>query len=168
MPWYLPDLDAALRGHAFTEAKMDNEVGRLYVSKRARFGTESAYFAMLTTALQSGTPETFAEAIWNARILKPNLDGTPHAIAHEVLGHGEFVRYYIRGLCDVAIMRDLSELEVYRGKPVANPRSESLARIGLRLPVSKLLSDLRTNIGVDTALGVPGGPNSGLCVRLPA
>jgi hypothetical protein len=30
-----------------------------------------------------------------------------------------------------------------------------------------LLDDLRTNVGVDTALGLPAGPNSGLSAMIP-
>jgi hypothetical protein len=55
--------------------------------------------------------------------------------------------------------------EVYRGKDVQNPRPESQALIGRRLPAQSLLDDLRTAQGVEPALGLPPGPNSGLTVR---
>jgi hypothetical protein len=55
---------------------------------------------------------------------------------------------------------------VYRAKEVVNPRAESVALIGKSLPAKQLLDDLRTNIGTDTALGLPPGPNSGLSVKL--
>lgn len=57
-------------------------------------------------------------------------------------------------------------MTVYRAKEVANPRAESMALIGRSLPVTQLLDDLRVNIGTDTALGLPPGPNSGLSVTL--
>lgn len=60
----------------------------------------------------------------------------------------------------------MAEIEVYRAKEVATPRSESIALIGRRLSVSALLGDLRVSVGVDTALGLPPGPNSGLSGRL--
>ena len=40
-------------------------------------------------------------------------------------------------------------------------------RVGSAVPTLRLLDDLRANIGVDTALGIPAGPNSGLSVSLP-
>ena len=58
-------------------------------------------------------------------------------------------------------------VEVYRAKTVAEPRPESMAMIGARLGPDALLMDLRANVGVDTALGLPPGPNSGLSGRLP-
>jgi hypothetical protein len=58
-------------------------------------------------------------------------------------------------------------LVVYRAKEVANPRPESTALIGKSLPANRLLDDLRANVGTDTALGLPPGPNSGLSVKLP-
>ena len=87
--------------------------------------------------------------------------------APETLAEGEFNRFYIRGLCKRATLEGVLALVVYRAKPVDNPRPESQALIGRQVSVSQLLSDLRQNIGIDTALGLPAGPNSGLSVRLP-
>ena len=85
--------------------------------------------------------------------------------AHETLSEGEFNRFYIRALCLRAIAEE-SSLIYYRAKQVANPRSETQARIGKLADAQSLLSELRINPGVDTALGLPPGPNSGLSVRL--
>lgn len=84
------------------------------------------------------------------------------------LGEGEFNRYYVRGLCIRAIAAGQGELMVYRGKAVAQPRPESEARIGTSVPVALLLEALRKNdfVTIESALGVPGGPNSGLTCRL--
>ncbi|BEE07817.1 hypothetical protein [Aeromonas dhakensis] len=57
-------------------------------------------------------------------------------------------------------------VQVYRGKNVANARSESKQMIGQIISPKELLDDLRTNVGVDTALGLPAGPNSGLTIKL--
>jgi hypothetical protein len=38
--------------------------------------------------------------------------------------------------------------------------------IGKIIECDKLLNDLRENIGMDTILGLPPGPNSGLSVEL--
>lgn len=88
----------------------------------------------------------------------------PHN-APEMLAEGEFNRFYIRGLCKHAIDCDGTEVEVYRGKDVSHPRPESQVMIGKRLPADQLLQDLRTSQGVEPALGLPPGPNSGLTVR---
>jgi hypothetical protein len=89
------------------------------------------------------------------------------ATAPETLAEGEFNRFYIRGLCVRALAEGITELVIYRAKQVENPRSESTAKIGLKISAQALLTDLRANPGVDTALGLPPGPNSGLSVKLP-
>ena len=88
--------------------------------------------------------------------------------AHEMLAEGEFNRFYIRALCLRAIEDGIAEVIVYRAKAVQNARSESERKIGQRVPVEALLRDLRTHQGIDTALGLPPGPCSGLSVRLPS
>jgi len=85
-----------------------------------------------------------------------------------VLAESEFNRYYIRALARRAIEDGISELVIYRAKPVTNPRPESEARIETSLPPQDLLDDLRSHLGDERpSLGVPSGPNSGLSVRLP-
>ena len=74
-------------------------------------------------------------------------------------------RYYIRGLCRKAIA-DGGEIEAYRAKNVNDPRPESQALIGTEMNANQLLEDLRTHNGVDTALGLPSGPNSGISARI--
>lgn len=58
------------------------------------------------------------------------------------------------------------EIVVYRAKEVSDPRPSSKAKIGERFDPQQLIDDLRNNIGVDTSLGLPPGPNSGLSVQL--
>lgn len=85
--------------------------------------------------------------------------------AHETLSEGEFNRFYIRALCLRAI-NEGRELEVYRAKQVSNPRPDFQMMIGRIVDAETLLNDLRKNIGVDSALGLPNGPNSGLSVKI--
>jgi hypothetical protein len=82
--------------------------------------------------------------------------------AAETLAEGEFNRLYVRAQCLRALAEGRDSVEVFRAKAVADPRPESEARIGHRTDAGALLDDLRRHVGVDTALGVPGGPNSGL------
>lgn len=87
--------------------------------------------------------------------------------APQILAEGEFNRYYVRGLCRLAMEEGIPELTVYRAKEVENPRSVSQSLIGTTIGATALLDDLRTHQGVDTALRLPPGPNSGLSVCLP-
>lgn len=61
----------------------------------------------------------------------------------------------------------MSELVIYRAKQVREPRPESQAMIGKNINAKALLDDLRTHPGVEPALGLPPGPNSGLSIKLP-
>ncbi len=80
---------------------------------------------------------------------------------------GEFLRFYLRGLSLRAASEAVLELEVYRAKQSVNPRPESEQKVGTRVVAVALLGDLRQNKGLDTHLGLPPGPHSGLCGRLP-
>lgn len=62
---------------------------------------------------------------------------------------------------------DIALLEVYRAKQVAEPRAASQAKIGQMVNPGDILNDLRSTQGVEPALGLPPGPNSGLTLRLP-
>jgi hypothetical protein len=84
--------------------------------------------------------------------------------AAETLAEGEFNRFYVRALCRRQMSGD-GQLVVHRAKQVQNPRPESEALIGTSPNAGKLLDDLRNNPGVEPALGVPKGPNSGCPYR---
>ncbi|RKG58962.1 hypothetical protein D7X30_15455 [Corallococcus sp. AB011P] len=86
--------------------------------------------------------------------------------APDTFAEGEFNRFYIRALCRRAEEDDIEHLVIYRAKAAESPRVESEMRIGQAMVPDRLLRDLRTNIGVGTALGLPQ-PNSGLSVHLP-
>ena len=88
--------------------------------------------------------------------------------AAQQLAEGEFNRYYLRGLCLRAKVEERDTLIVYRGKEVQHPRPESEQKIGTGVAVDTLLQNLRTNdfVTIETTLGVPGGPNSGLTAKL--
>lgn len=86
--------------------------------------------------------------------------------AHEMLAWGEFNRFYIRGLCVYAINNNVNFLTVYRAKSSSNPRSSSQEKIGMKIDPNELLKDLRKNVGIETFLKLPAGPNSELSVKL--
>jgi len=173
----LTNLDDKTRRFMVEEIEMDIASGNLYFSKRFTEGGRAAYPSLLREAAQSQTDDWLAAQIQARGLLvqreqkhKPKGGYTwvdvPYN-AHETYAEGEFNRFYARGLCRRAIDEGIAELVIYRAKEVVQPRSASFAKIGTKIKAEALLQDLRTHPGVDTALGLPSGPNSGLSVRLP-
>ena len=93
------------------------------------------------------------------------IAAVPHT-APTTFAEGEFNRYYLRGLCARLIAEGSGQIEIYRARSSAQARTASEAMIGAILDPAALLADLRANMGVDTALGLPPGPNSGLSGRI--
>lgn len=173
----LANLDGRTRRLMRAEIERDLAAHALYMSDRLSPTGEADWPNLLLAAADSGDTTSLAtELSQNGRLNAQESyvkDGIPRVrkmnrMAPQILAEGEINRFYIRALCLRAIEDHVPEVEVYRAKAVAHPRPESLARIGMRLAPAALLEDLRTHIQVDTALGIPGGPNSGLSVRLPA
>ena len=171
----LADLNETTRNGMVTEIDRDVASNELYRSPRLTDQGADVWADVLRAAAQNGNPETLARDIRIQNLLvateqrrKPKGGFTQAKVpsnAPEMLGEGEFNRFYLRGLCLRAI-EEGKRVEVYRAKPVSRPRPESEALIGKTFSPEDLLNDLRTNIGVDTALGLPSGPNSGLSGRL--
>jgi hypothetical protein len=159
------------------ELESDIEENGLYISSRLSSLGKSEYPNLLKEAVVNGNDASLATQLKNRKLLIEIENRQTKAgrlisaavpdNAAETLAEGEFNRYYIRGLCRRAIEDGIPDLVIYRAKVVMSPRQGSEARIGMRINPSALLGDLRKNIGVETALGVPAGPNSGLSVRLP-
>jgi len=171
------NLDERTRTLMLSEIERDIAAGTLYLSGNLNPQGQIDYPDLLRNAAQAGNEVSLAEAIRSRlnshekpRKLKSGGFSNPPIMrsnAHEMLAEGEFNRFYIRALCLRAIDDGISALIVYRAKAVENPRSESERKIGQSVQPEPLLSDLRSHPGVDTALGLPAGPNSGLSVRLP-
>ena len=171
------DLDDRTRTLMIAELERDIAGGTLYLSDNLSPQGQADYPGLICAAAQAGTDVSLAAGILSRlnpfekpRRLKSGGFSKPPVMrsnAHEMLAEGEFNRFYIRALCLRAIEDEIPEVIVYRAKAVNNPRPESERKIGQRVPVEPLLHDLRTHPGVDTALGLPPGPNSGLSVRLP-
>jgi hypothetical protein len=171
--FYFPDLDSRTRAFMLEEIAHDLTHGTLHLSKRLSSTGNANYAQYLQHAARVGNEETLAAALrqpGHFQTMEPRGTGwakVPYNAA-AVLAEGEFNRFYIRALCRRAIEDDVEELIIFRSKPVSNPRPESLTKIGRAVDPHRLLTDLRTHPGADTALGLPQGPNSGLSVRLPA
>ena len=175
MSFNFNNLDKRTRDLMVDEVDYDIANGKLYLSPRLKNQGIQEYENRLKNAIQNGNETTLAADLRSNGLLKQfeirNTRSGPKRArvpinAHETLAEGEFNRYYIRALCRRVIEEKTGRLEVYRAKQVSNPRTASQAKIGEMMDSTDLLTDLRNNPGVDTALGLPPGPNSGLSVQI--
>lgn len=171
------NLDQTGRQLMLAEIERDIANGTLYLSDNLNPRGKTEYPSLLKAATREGTDVTLATEILGRlnshekpRQLKSGALSKPPIMrsnAHEMLAEGEFNRFYIRAICLRAIENGAPEVIVYRAKEVQSARPESTRKIGKGVPAEELLRDLRTNQGIDTALGLPPGPNSGLSLHLP-
>jgi hypothetical protein len=165
MPINLINLDT-VRKLMLDEINLDERENRIYLSKFMSSHIKEKYIQILRNEIQNGSDITLGEKIVPLLLpTSPSSDRTKPWNAHITFSEGEFNRFYIRGVCKKA-MELGKRVIVYRAKNVANPRPESQTKIGLKINPEVLLNDLRIHQGVDTALGLPAGPNSGLSVKL--
>ncbi len=170
------NLDDMTRSLMISEIELDISKQRLYTSENLTSHGASVYPTLLKDAAAGGTDDSLAAAIRpllnsheKPRHLKSGALSAPPIMrsnAHEMLAEGEFNRFYVRALCLRALESSGGSVEIYRAKAVQHARPESEAKIGTRVSARALLDDLRSHPGVDTALGLPPGPNSGLSVKL--
>lgn len=169
------NLDSVTRGYMVQEMQM----GDHYESPRLTSQGLSAWPALMQEAAKHHNDDWLAQQLINHNYLRSEESYTRDGVtrsrrinqqhAAQQLGEGEFNRYYIRGLCQRAKKDGKNELVIYRGKDVTTPRPESEAKIGTLVSIEVLLATLRKNdfVTIEDAIGVPGGPNSGLTCRLP-
>ncbi|MHB1413989.1 MAG: hypothetical protein ACYC1C_01960 [Chloroflexota bacterium] len=159
------------------ELAMDLAAGTLYISSRLSAAGRTAYEQVLREAITKTDETWLAEALrahgrrnTTESRRKPSGGFTTAKVpvnAPETLAEGEFNRFYARGVCRRAVEDAIPKVVVYRAKLVVNPRPESQSMIGSQVDARALLEDLRAHQGVEPALRLPPGPNSGLSVRLP-
>lgn len=176
MALQLINLDEITRTLMVEELEIDIANRDLYLSPRLNGRGRVEYEQLLRTAFLNGNDQSLADEMRSRGLLdafekrRKRSGGFSTAKvpvnAPEVLAEGEFNRFYIRALCRRILDGEVGELEIYRAKEVVNPRSASEVMIGQRIDANSLLQDLRTHQGVDTSLGLPPGPNSGLSVKL--
>jgi len=171
------NLDGECRQFMLEELSRDISGGILYISPRLNeIGLEN-WKVVLEEAIQNHDDVWLENKLRTENYIKdqeqrrkPTGGFTIAKVpvtAPEMLAEGEFNRFYARGLCLKAIKNNIPEVVIYRGKEVRQPRPESQAMIGKRINASALLDDLRKSQGVEPALGLPPGPNSGITVCLP-
>lgn len=168
-------LDDRVRELMISELELDMQSGRLYISPRLTEAGAQSWPDLLREAFRGHDDDWLASQLGSRGLIRsteqrrtPKGGWTTARVPHtapETLAEGEFNRFYARGLCRDVIESGGTEVEVYRGKTVLNPRPESQAMIGRRLSAQRLLEDLRVSQGVEPSLGLPPGPNSGLTIR---
>lgn len=177
MPLNYRNLDQETREHMLSEIDYDVSKGTLFISNRlTEIGAEN-WAALLAEAATQHDDAWLANELQHRGYLKTHEERRKPAggitiakvpvTANTTLAEGEFNRFYIRGLCQTVIKNGGNSLVAYRARESNNPRPESEAIVGRRFEPQSLLSDLRASTGVEPALGVPPGPNSGLSVRTP-
>ncbi|MBL7086120.1 MAG: hypothetical protein ISS28_03315 [Candidatus Cloacimonetes bacterium] len=164
-----------VRDEMITEIKSDMDGRKLYISDRLNEEGKRRYPSLLLEAARTGNIESFINSLgmqyFNTHYLRKKPKGgyteakMPHN-ANITLCEGEFNRFYIRAVCVKALRTGQKFVTAYRARSSTNPRPESIAIEGKQFDAEELLLDLRENIGVDTALGLPPGPNSGMSVKL--
>ncbi len=168
------ELNSEVRDLMLSEVEYDVENNSLYYSRRFSNTGHDIYLELLKEAIKGGTEESLGGALNSSgTFLTQEERKTKTGIvmakipmdAAYMFADGEFNRFFMRAVCLKAI-KENSQVEVYRAKQVSSSRSESEAKIGQKIDPTVLLNDLRINVGTDTALKLPPGPNSGLSVKI--
>lgn len=177
MGLHYENLDETTRHFMVEEIERDAQSGNLYLSPWLTTLGMRDWPTLLREAAASGSDVTLAAALragnyieQTAQRRKPKGGYTTYTVPHtaaDTMAEGEFNRFYVRGLCRRAIDAGISSLIIYRAKAVMNPRPGSEEKIGTTVDPNLILKDLRESPGVEPALGLPPGPNSGLSAKLP-
>jgi hypothetical protein len=171
------DLDPETRKFMIEEIDMDVKADKIHLSNWLGQRTQGNWADMRRAAAETGNDESLAAELrkpgaLNTTIMRRTPKGgytsakVPYN-APEVLAESEFNRYFCRGLCRRALQYGIARLQVFRAKQVENPRPESEEKIGLLTDPQTVLTDIRASMGVETALGIPPGPGSGITLRIP-
>lgn len=173
----LVNLDQTTRRYMLLEVENDIKAGQLYFGRRLTQKGKDEYEGLLRAAAEHHDPVWLADQLnsqgrLSSAEISHSKKGTPYIKRtpfgdHETLAFGELNRFYIRGLCARAMDHGISHVVVYRALEVAQERPESASLVGTEVDAKELLADLRENVGRQTKMGIPGGPNSGISVRLP-
>jgi len=174
MNFKFENLDLETRKLMIAEINSDIQGQKLYFSKRFNENGHTLYAELLLNAAEFGDEKSLGNSLkendcFAEKEARNGKNGITLAKvpdnANTVLAESEFNRFYIRAIAQRAIDSGL-KLIVYRARYSDSPRSGSEEKIDLEISAEELLLDLRNNIGIDTVLGLPPGPNSGLSVKL--
>lgn len=171
------DLDETTRKLMLEEVTLDEDKSKLYKSTRMTQQGISEYPNLLRESIKQHDEAWLTNSLNRSGILKTHEErskpsgGTSTVKvpvnAAATFAEGEFNRFYIRALCVRCLREGGTEVTAYRAKQVSQERAQSqLIIIGKTFNAKTVLNDLRENPGVETALGIPGGPNSGVSVTI--
>ncbi|KGO87737.1 hypothetical protein Q765_04390 [Flavobacterium rivuli WB 3.3-2 = DSM 21788] len=172
MKFNFRELDAEIRQLMQIEFDFDVTSELLYNSKRfSAYGIEK-YPDFFKQSITNGDEETLATALtiecfneYEDRNSKNGVISVKVPVtANVTFAEGEFNRFYIRAICRKAIANN-EFVTAYRARNSEKPRTGSEELLGKLINPTDVLNDLRKNIGIDTALGLPNGPNSGLSIE---
>jgi hypothetical protein len=170
------NLDSVTRQFMREEIDFDKEQSNFYLSNYLSPQGKQQWPTLLEESIQHDDSWLEREIIRRELLAQYHTRRTPSGgttqarvpvTAAQTLAEGEFNRLYVRGLSARAMASGIDYLEAYRARSSQNPRPESQAIIGRHFLAQSILQDLRANSGVESALGVPPGPNSGISVKLP-
>lgn len=178
MSMVFKDLNPIIRLLMVEELDLDISRNKLYQGKRlTTFGLQG-WASALRIAFEAGNDTTLESWLSQPGRLETTEQYTRDGItrsrkvpvtAARTFAEGEFNRFYIRAVCRQAMNQRTGVVTAYRARYSENPRPESIAIEGRQFNAESVLMDLRENTsvdGVNTALGMPSGPNSGMSVRL--
>lgn len=175
MTYLFENLDDVTREYMFKELTDDIQNGNQYISNRIKSEFSGRYLNLLGHVITEGRDEDdFAADIMRYGYMKTTEMRNGKAVrvphdAHETLAHGEFNRYYMRGLCLRAIDEN-RQLVIYRAKRVTNPSEISQQIIGMNanpeilLGILRNIASSRERFGKTIEFNV-GNPKSGLSVK---
>lgn len=166
------NLDEITRQYMATEITNDLAGGTLYFSSRLNPSGVAGWGALLAEAARVNNDDWLAVELVRLNLLnttevrhyssgKSSSAKVP-SNAHEVMGEGEFNRFYMRGMCLRAIAGGDRPV-VYRARDSRFPRPESERLIGQTLDPTSLLAALRASPDTNGALP---NPNSGISIYL--
>src|SRR5262245_22417833 len=135
MPWNLRNFDAETQKLMLEEMQLDIREQHLLWSPRLSNAGTSAYPNLLETAIKAGKPEALIDALKHPGYMNEYEDKGGKQVrvpkhAAEVLGEGEFNRYYMRAICRQSLQLGKQEVRIYRGKEVEKPSPESEKKLG--------------------------------------
>ena len=171
------DLNVQTRAFMLEEIEQDIANNAIYISPRLTPKGRTDWPHLLCAAARDHDDDWLAAQLRDTGRLSDTLQRRSRnggystarmpSNAPETLAEGEFNRFYARGLCRRAIAEGIAQVVVYRAKQVSQPRRDSQVKIGSEYEPAVILDDLRSAQGVEPALGIPPGPNSGLTLKLP-
>jgi hypothetical protein len=176
MSFFFENLDLKTREYMLREIDHDLSEGTLFISPRLRPGCAALYVSYLRAAARAHDETWMADQIRMNRLLNHEEERTSPSrgtvtlrvplTAPDSLAATEFNRFYARGICARALDAGFTHVEIYRAKAVPQLLPESESVIGKRIAAAGLLMQLRAAPGLENALGIPLGANSGVTVRL--